>query len=195
MGIHTRFEVIPFTLFLRRPGNLGKRQSTRVHHIFQMFFIRDIFCPGIGLNSHDMFTFLSSKRIYRNRVIAIYFLDRSISANGIRLGFRIRLIKIEIHIIARRHNNIMSHTGRLDPTTFTTPRHNGCFRSQTAFKYLIPTDQFTVFRDQVIFRFMDHVALKFVYTLHAVLFHQSLAFRTGFPGAFTSFVTTDMDIF
>ena len=188
MGIHTGFEVIPFTLFLRRPGYFSQSQSTRKHHIFQMLFVRNIFCPGIGLYSHDVFTFFGSQGVDRNRIITIQFLNRSISADSIRLCFRISLIEVKIHIITRCHHHVMSHTGRLNATTFATPGHNGSLRSKATFQYLIPADQLTAFRDQMFLCLMYHITLQFIHAFHAILFHQSLTFRTGFPGFVPSYM-------
>ena len=47
--VHTRLKILPTTILLRSPSDLGDRQGTREHHILQMLLILDILRPCIRL--------------------------------------------------------------------------------------------------------------------------------------------------
>ena len=110
MGIHAGLEIFPRAQVLRCPANLCHGQGARKHHVFQMFRCRDIFCPRIALHAHEVFFFLCRQGVFRDRIIAIDFLDGCVTADSIRLGIGEGLIEIQVHVIAWCHHDIMSHT-------------------------------------------------------------------------------------
>ena len=75
-----------------------------------------------------------------------------------------------------------------------SPRHHRGFRCQSAFKDLVPPDDFPVFRYNEFFDPLDEIALQLLLILQSFSFDACLAFRAALPVRFVGLVAANVDI-
>ena len=77
---------------------------------------------------------------FRRGIEAVHILqqDRVAPVGRQRLPGRVALREIEIEIIERRQDGVVTHTGGLDGTVYADPRHDHGSFGQSAFHHLVP---------------------------------------------------------
>ena len=197
----TRQEVGIVFLFRAGPLNFTQCSPTRQYHVLRVRESSDVFCPEVGLHTLDIFLFFRSQRS-RHRFVAVHSFQRQVTTDTKWFVIYVfSLVIVEIQVCVRCHNDIVFLFRSFDTALFTTPWHNSCVRSKSAFEDFIPTDDLTSVVVEEFFDMVDYEALQTFFLAMLIIRFQAqrldtcLTFRTFFPTYFRTFVTTYMNIF
>ena len=80
----TSVEIVPRAVVLGRPCHFGDGHHARINHVFHVFRSRNVFRPQVALYSRNELYLVGRQRV-RHRVIAVYLLERKVTADGFGL--------------------------------------------------------------------------------------------------------------
>src|SRR5436305_13428874 len=148
-----------------------------------------LFGPQICLSSFDIFCIHTVWQWFE--LISLTQSKRCIHA---RFNDRISLHVIEISKISGAHHYFMSHLGCLDTSFHSSPTHDGCAWSESAFKDFIPSHKFFSFAFYNFLQSLFKITLHFFHCFQAFFLHQLFNGRSLFPKILWTLISSHMDV-
>ena len=154
---------------------------------------RDVLAPEVALHAEDHRHDPGAERI-GSRIVGIGLFEGQERRGGDRFGRGIVLTEVEVAVIRRGHDGMMSGGGSGDAALGAAPRHDRGVGRKSPFENLVPAQQAAALGVEEGLDAADHVALQLIDVFQPLFAHPRGAFGAGAPALLRGFVAADVDI-